>query len=314
MPATESFEAALQSGQLPAIRKFPKSDLHNHSILGTRIERIESWIGTSLPRPSSLMHSLDEMIRYSHDVLYPHIETKPGFKFTAASAIDEAIEDGVTVLEMSMDVRFSGLFTEGLDEFFGFVSELGTRYKDRIDFRPEIGMSKDRAAEDQLRLAHAFIDSGLFRSIDLYGNELAQPPEPFCKVFQYARSKGLKLKAHAGEFGGPDVVARVLDALEVDEIQHGVRAAESIEVMSRLQRDRIRLNVCPSSNLALGVVTNISQHPIRALFDHGVRVTVNTDDLTIFGQSVSEEYLLLFNSHLFSAYELDAIRIEGLRS
>jgi adenosine deaminase len=310
---TQSFQKALQSGDLQALRRIPKSDLHTHSILGTRIERIESWIGKSLLRPPARMASLEEMINYSHEVLYPYTVTQPGFQFTAESALQDAIEDGVARLEMSMDVRFTSLFEGGIDDFLTFVSDLVKRCKQGVDFRPEIGMSKDRPAAEQVRLASICVDSGLFHSIDLYGNETAQPPDPFSEIYIYARRKGLKLKAHAGEFAGPEVVERVLDILKVDEVQHGVAAALSTSLMDRLRRDDIRLNVCPSSNVALGVVKDISHHPIRTLFDNGVRVTVNTDDLTIFGQSVSEEYLLLYLCGLMTDAELDAIRLEGLR-
>lgn len=313
-PTSDSqiFSTALRSGDLSAIRRVPKSDLHTHSILGTRIERIESWIGKSLPRPPARMTTLDEMIKYSNDVLYPHTVTLAGFQFTAESAIQDAIEDGVTKLEMSMDVRFISLFETGPDAFFTFVSQLVNRYKDRLDYRPEVGMSKDRPAADQILLASHCVDSGLFHSIDLYGNELAQPPDPFRELYVHAKNRGLKLKAHAGEFGGPDVIEQVLDVLELDEVQHGVAAASSKALMDRLRRDNVRLNVCPSSNVALGVVKDISQHPIRTLFENGVRVTVNTDDLTIFGQSVSQEFFLLYQSGLLRDADLDAIRLEGL--
>ena len=305
--------SALRSGDLSAIRRVPKSDLHTHSILGTRIERIESQIGKTLPRPPARMTTLDEMIRYSNEVLYPHTVSFAGFQFTAESAIQDAIEDGVIRLEMSMDVRFMTVFEPSSDVYFTFVSKLVNRYKDRIDFRPEVGISKDRSAADQIRLATLCVDSGLFHSIDLYGNEMAQPPDPFRELYAHARKRGLKLKAHAGEFGGPDVIERVLDLLEVDEVQHGVSAASSKSLMNRLRDENIRLNVCPSSNVALGVVSDISRHPIRTLFENGVRVTINTDDLTIFGQSVSQEYLLLYQSGLLSDSDLDAIRLEGLR-
>lgn len=310
---TRSFCDALCSQDIAAIRRVPKSDLHNHSILGTRIERIESWIGQVLPRPPAHLSSLDEMIKYAQEVLYPHTVTSAGFQFTAESTIQDAIDDGVARLEMSMDVRFIALFETIPDGFLTFVSDLVERYKDRIDFRPEIGMSKDRPAADQVRLASLCVDSGLFRSIDLYGNETAQPPDPFRELYAIAKKQGLKLKAHAGEFAGPECVEHVLDLLKIDEVQHGVSAASSKSLMDRLRREGIRLNVCPSSNLALGVVKDISDHPIRTLFDNGVRVTINTDDLTIFGQSVSQEYLLLYSTGLLTDAELDAIRLEGLR-
>ena len=259
------------------------------------------------------MRSLDEMIAYSREVLYPHTVTIDGFRFTAEGAILDAIDDGVTILEMSTDVRFAALFPGGLDEFVEFIGGLADRYLERIDFRPEIGMSKDRPADGQVKLARACIDSGVFRSIDLYGNELAQPAGEFREAFAYARKRGLKLKAHAGEFGGTDIVEETIDQLQVTEIQHGVAAAQSQPTMQKLRDRNIRLNICPSSNIALGVVKHIRQHPIKTLFDSGVRVTLNTDDLTIFGKSVSEEFLLLYNARLFSADELDLIRLEGLR-
>ena len=306
------FISALQSGDLPALQRVPKSDLHNHSILGTRIESVESWLQKPLQRAQKRMTSLDEMIKYAHDVLYPHTDTFTGFQFTAQSAIEDAIQDGVTILEMSLDMRFISLFEKGPEDFFDFVAGLVKTYKNRIDFRPEIGMSKDRSPADQIHLASLCIQSGVFRSIDLYGNETAQPPEPYRDIYIEARKRGLKLKAHAGEFAGPEDISHTLDILQVDEVQHGVTAALSKPLMDRLQRERIRLNICPSSNVALGVVSDIAHHPIRTLVDNNVQVTVTSDDLMIFGQSVSQEYLLLYQSGVFTANELDEIRRGGL--
>ncbi len=311
--ASQEFLSSLRTNDLAGLARVPKSDLHNHSILGTRIERIEKWAGQPLRHAPSRMASLDVMIQYSKDVLYPHTATGAGFEFTAESAILDAIEDGVHMLEMSLDVRFISLFERSLDGFLSFVSALVQKYRTQIDFRPEIGMSKDRSAPDQIDLAWPCIDSEIFRSIDLYGNETAQPPDLFQTLYAYARKRGLKLKAHAGEFGGPEVIERTLDLLDLDEIQHGATAAASKRLMNRLRQENIRLNLCPSSNVALGVVTDIAHHPIRALFDNGVRVTINTDDLTIFGHTASQEYLLLYQSGLLSDKELDAIRLEGLR-
>lgn len=310
---SSTFLTALEAGSLPGLKSVPKSDLHIHSILGARLERIEAWLGRDLPHPPAKMSSLKDMITYSHEMLYPHIMSRGGFEFTAATAIEEAVADGVTKLEMSLDMRFIGMYDAVPDGFLTFVQKLVDANKDRIDFRPEIGMSKDRSAEDQTKLATMCLRSGLFRSIDLYGNETAQPPESYQKLYADAKDLGLKLKAHVGEFAGPELISETLDFLQLDEIQHGIMAAHSKTLMKRLKRDAIRLNVCPSSNVALGVVSDLSHHPIRVLVDNGVPVTINTDDPTIFGQSVSQEYLNLFKSGGFSAEELDAIRIEGLK-
>jgi adenosine deaminase len=309
---SQRFFTAIGAGDLAGLARVPKSDLHNHSILGTRIERVEKWIKMPIPRSQTRMGSLDEMIKYSHDVLYPHTDSFAGFRFTAQSAIQDAIADGVSVLEMSLDVRFIALFEKGIDDYLRFVADLVESHKDLIDFRPEIGMSKDRPALDQIAIASVCIRSGIFRSIDLYGNETAQIPDAFREIYEEARKHGLKLKAHAGEFAGPESISSTLDLLRVDEVQHGVTAASSKPLMDRLRRERIRLNICPSSNLALGVMSDIAHHPIRILVDNGVRVTINSDDLMIFGHSVSQEYLLLYQERVLTANELDAIRREGL--
>ena len=120
------------------------------------------------------------------------------------------------------------------------------------------------------------------------------------------------MKAHVGEWGDADSVWRAVEELELHEVQHGIAAAQSKPVMQFLAKNRIRLNICPTSNVMLGRVRTIAEHPIRRLFDAGVIVTVNTDDVLVFGQGVSDEFLGLFRAGLFNADELEMIRLSGL--
>ncbi len=300
-------------GNLDAITEARKSDLHNHSLLGTRLENIESWAGAALRPAPQRMGSLDEMREYMHDALYPHILCRGGFEFTAESAIRDALADAVVLLEMSLDVRCARFYQSGLDGFFHFIVGLKKKYSDRISFRPEIGVSKNRDPEAEITIAMECVSSGVFDSIDLYGNEDAQPPEVYRSLYRQARKRGLKLKAHVGEFGSAELVLRTVAALDLDEVQHGIAAAASRPAMKMLRSRGIRLNVCPTSNVRLGVVEDISRHPIRALVDSGLRVTINSDDLAIFGQSVSQEYLNLYRARVLTAEELEEIRQEGLR-
>jgi adenosine deaminase len=100
--------------------------------------------------------------------------------------------------------------------------------------------------------------------------------------------------------------------LELDEVQHRIAAAESKPLMRFLADSKILLNICPTSNLMLGRVESLTKHPIRKLFDAGVKVTVNTDDVLVFGQGVSEEFLNLYRAGVFNAAELNQIRLFGL--
>ena len=122
------------------------------------------------------------------------------------------------------------------------------------------------------------------------------------------------MKAHLGESGNAELIRQAVEVLEIDEVQHGISAAQSPEIMNWLSRNNIRLNVCPTSNVMLGHVESLAHHPIKTLVDHGVHVTINTDDLMIFGQSVSEEYLNLYSAGVLSAEVLDQIRETSLKN
>ena len=307
------FTQALEDGDLRAIQRAPKAEFHRHAFFGTRIENVERWLGYPLERPALPLTGLKAMDDYAARVLGPRIGSRAAFEFTAAAAIGDAIEDGVRFLEMSFDVRSVSHFEGGFAEFASAIQSLRERYRDRIDLRPELGIPREIVANGKMtQRIHEGIESGVFLSIDLYADEDACSVEAVVPIYENARSAGMKLKAHVGEFGGAERVRETAEALELDEIQHGIAAAESPGVMQWLSENRIRLHVCPSSNVMLGAVDSIPSHPIRVLFDHGVEVTVNTDDPMIFGQSVSQEYFNLYQAGVFSAEELDAIRLASI--
>ena len=103
-----------------------------------------------------------------------------------------------------------------------------------------------------------------------------------------------------------------MEVLNLDEVHHGINASGSEEVMRFLADNRIQLNVCPSSNVMLGYASDYKDHPIRLLYENGVRVTINTDDLLIFDSSIENEYLLLYQSGTLNAEQLNEIRKNGL--
>ncbi|MBC8079928.1 MAG: adenosine deaminase, partial [Gorillibacterium sp.] len=96
--------------------------------------------------------------------------------------------------------------------------------------------------------------------------------------------------------------------LELDEVQHGNAAVNCKQTMRFLANHNIKLNVCPASNILLSRAKDYKTHPIRTLFDAGVKVTINTDDMIIFDVSNSETFLNFYNDNVFTAEELDAIR------
>jgi len=127
--------------------------------------------------------------------------------------------------------------------------------------------------------------------IGLGGNEVDAPPEPFGNIFQQAKQMGLRSIPHAGETDGAKSVWGAIQALQADRICHGVRAIEDMDVVKELVEHQIPLDICPTSNVRLGIYPTVSQHPFRQLDDLGVFVTINSDDPSIIGSSVCDEYV-----------------------
>jgi len=122
------------------------------------------------------------------------------------------------------------------------------------------------------------------------GDEMQGKPADFAYAFDMARESGLRITSHAGERGGAASVRDTLDALRPERIGHGVQAIEDDALVDRLAEDGVVLEVCPGSNVFLGVVPSWKAHPIQTLRGRGVIVTVSTDDPPFFRTSMTKEY------------------------
>jgi adenosine deaminase len=127
-----------------------------------------------------------------------------------------------------------------------------------------------------------------------------------------AREAGLRLTAHAGEWGGPESVRDALDAFRPERIGHGVRAIEDTATVDRLAREGIVLEVCPGSNVALGLYRDWRAHPIARLRDAGVKVTVSTDDPPFFHTTMAREFDRLSEDLGWEDEELMALNATAL--
>jgi aminodeoxyfutalosine deaminase len=116
------------------------------------------------------------------------------------------------------------------------------------------------------------------------------PPEPYAEAFALARDGGLASVPHAGEGAGPESIRGALDALHADRIRHGIRAVEDPELVAELAGRGIVLDVCPISNVRLGVVPSLQEHPLPELVAAGVRCSISTDDPAMFDTDLTRDY------------------------
>ncbi|MGB9191318.1 adenosine deaminase [Acinetobacter haemolyticus] len=149
----------------------------------------------------------------------------------------------------------------------------------------------EEAAFETLEQAMPFKDQII--AVGLDSSEVGHPPSKFERVFAKAREAGFLVVAHAGEEGPAEYVWEALDLLKVNRVDHGVRSEEDPKLMQRLIADKMPLTVCPLSNLKLCVVDDMAQHNIRRLLQHGLHVTVNSDDPSYFGGYMNDNFIAI---------------------
>ena len=151
-------------------------------------------------------------------------------------------------------------------------------------------------------------------SIDIGGSEEKFPPKPFAHVYQRAKEMDLHLVAHAGEAAGSESIWDAIKYLNVERIGHGVAAKQDPELIDYLLKQDIAIEMCPTSNLRTGVVSSLERHPIRDFFEKGIKVTVNTDDPSMFNTDMNNEYLQLHRQLDFTVSELFRLTLNALDS
>lgn len=193
----------------------------------------------------------------------PQTHTDRGILFaTVINGINKALQEGSQKLGVSS--RLIMCFLRHLDEASAFKTlEQAMDYRDLI-----VGVGLD-------------------------SSEKGNPPSKFERVFAKAREEGFLTFAHAGEEGSADCVREAVDALKIVRIDHGIASAKDEKLMSELAQRKIPLTVCPLSNVALKAVAGIQDHPIKLLMNHGLLVTINSDDPAYFGGYVNENYLAI---------------------
>ncbi|HSD85424.1 MAG TPA: adenosine deaminase [Anaerolineae bacterium] len=186
-------------------------------------------------------------------------------------------------------------------------------YGTQLRFIPDFTRNLPESAPRVLDFALRGQEHGIFIGLGMGGQEVGFPPELFTEIYAEARRQGLHVVAHAGETEGPPSIWGAILSLQVERIGHGVRALEDPQLVEHLHQTQIPLEVSPYSNYRLKVVPIDQPHPIRALLDQGVYVTVNTDDPAMFSTDLTSEYVLLARQG-FSWDELWQLNLNALEA
>ncbi|MCC5984671.1 MAG: adenosine deaminase [Rhodobacteraceae bacterium] len=230
------------------------------------------------------------------------LQTPEDFRRLTRAVLEQSAEAGVIHTEAFLSPDFCG----GGDlsawrEYLAAITDAATEAQRDfgITMRGVVACIRHFGPDKSRATARCAAETagGFITGFGIAGDEGAGAPRDFTWAFDCAREAGLGLTAHAGEWGGPESVRAALDDLCVTRIGHGVRAIEDTALVDRLAESGTVLEVCPGSNIALGLYADWRAHPVAKLRDAGVKVTLSTDDPPFFHTSLGAEYAALARTH-----------------
>ncbi|CDZ77850.1 Adenine deaminase [Legionella massiliensis] len=148
----------------------------------------------------------------------------------------------------------------------------------------------------------------------LGGDEIHYPPRLFSEAYKIAHAGGLHCTVHAGEFAPASGMLEAMEYLPIQRIGHGVQAMHSVETLAQLKERNIALEVCPSSNIALGLFEDMLSHPLTQLIGAGVQVSLGSDDPPFFRTNLAKEYQRVQQAYQYTDSEMNSFTATAIKS
>jgi len=310
------------------IRRMPKVELHVHLEGSVRPETLLALArrhGVTLPADN--VDGLREWYRFSD---FGHF-LEVYFQICACIRTVEDIElitREFLVGQAQQNIRYSEViytpYTHYVQSGLAFEQQLAAINRARAwaESRLSVSMglipdiSRDVSPAEGLITAEWAI-GGMGRGVvalGLGGPEDGNPPSKFAEAFARARAAGLPSVPHTGEVTGPDSIWDALHIAHVARIGHGVRCLEDPDLVDELRISQVPLDICPTSNICLGVFPGFAEHPLPRLIDAGLYVTLNSDDPSMFNTTLTDEYLAAAHTFGFGPDTLEWLVLNGVRA
>ena len=307
----------------PTFTARPKVELHLHldcSLTRSALHRLGTPIGeaefrrlyTAPERCDSLMDYL-RAIGPSCEAL----QTAPALAIAMDELLRALATDGVIYAEIRFAPHTHQRGGLSLDQVMEAVAEGLAAGEAATGIKAGLLLCalRDYAPDENLKvieLAHRWRDRGVV-GVDLAGDEAGHPAAANRRVFDRAHELALPVTAHAGEAAGPDSLREVMALLAPTRIGHGVRAIESEDLLAEIKARNLHLEVCPSSNVQVGVYADYASHPVDRMSRRGLSLSINTDARTVAPLTLSLEYRRLSAAFGWQTGEFLAHNLEALR-
>jgi adenosine deaminase len=330
----ESLDPSDAPGESPSeelIRALPKVELHCHLDGSLRLETI--WALAQSRHVALPAASLDELraIFSPTKISRNLVDYLKRFEYTVAILQDaEALSQAAYELALDnaaenvlyLEVRYSPILhtRKGmkLTQVMNAVLDGLARAEREADVKTGVIVCGIRniSPETSLRLAEltvAYKHQGVV-GFDLAGFEDHYPAKEHNEAFYLIRKNNVNCTVHAGEAYGPDSIKQALHNLNTHRIGHGTRLKEDGDLLNYVNDHRIPLEICLSSNVQVGAVKSLDEHPLRLYYDWGLRVTLNTDNSLMSDTTLTKEYLTACRVFGLTEHDLKNIIIMGFKS
>lgn len=315
------------------LRTLPKAHLHLHFTGSMRPQTVVDLADKyRLPLPSQLRDqqtvaamdlSPDARGWFRFQRLYDAARAVVRDESDMRRIVREAAEDdeaeGSRWLEMQIDPTSYARFVGGITPALEIVLDEARTVSARGGVQVAVVVAASRIrhpldARTLARLAARYAGQGAGHVVGfgLSNDERSGWTADFAPAFRIAREAGLASVPHAGELLGPDHIEIALRTLTPDRLGHGVRAAEDPRLLERLVTAGVALEVCPASNVSLGVYHDLTQVPLRRLTEAGATVALGADDPLLFGDRLLPQYESARTDHGYSDADLAALATSSI--
>ncbi len=296
------------------IQQLPKAELHLHLEGAVEPETLQELAPQLTLEEIRARYQYEDFLGFlrSYKWVNEHLRGPDDYALITRRLLERLERENVRYAEIILSAGVVVWMNQDLPAIYDAVRREGLRSKVEVrwlfDGVRQFGVeSVQRVAE----LAAERVRDGV-AGLGIGGDEARGPAELFTDVYRFAASKGLRLTAHAGETGGAKSVWAAL-AIGAERIGHGIQSIDDPALLRELRDRNVPLEICISSNVATGAVASLSAHPVRALFDAGVPIVLNTDDPAMFHTTLNREYELAAERFGFSEAELREVAANGFR-
>ena len=300
-------------------------DLHLHldgSLSVATVRQLAAMAGKGLPEEDKLLEMLQvspgcrDLNEYLEKFHFPCslLQTKEAIATAVYNLMEALKEQGLLYAEIRFAPQLHTL--EGLSQ--REVVAAAVEGRNRSDFRANLilcCMRGDQNRQENLETVEAaaeFLGRGVC-ALDLAGAEALFPTESFGEIFRLANEKGIPLTIHAGEAAGPESVWAALE-YHPRRIGHGVRSLEDESLIRYLAVKGITLELCPTSNLNTSIFPSLEEYPLRQLMAAGVKVTINTDNMTVSNVTLKSEMEQVIRTFSLTGEEVAALIRNGVEA